>query len=592
MSTTKQTLRFYMQHAWKYPRYVIGILVTVPITVLVQQFIPPLIVADVLARLSNGDFAHNDLWGSFGSSLLLYAVLVLIGNSIAWRVVTAMIWRLEATVHRDMWQRIFKHLMAQDASFHANNFGGALVTQAHKFCNAYVRLADTFTFQVYTLILSFTLTIIILAPKAPLFVVALLVLSAVYIATAYAISKPVRELNAEESAIGSKQNGYLADSVTNVMTVKSFAANEQEATHFAKATEDTRRATMNLMRATMKRDTYFGSVNGMIMASSLAIATASVVLFDADIAVVFLIVSYTANITQRLWDFGSSTLKNYNRAIGEAKDMTEILSRTPEVIDVESPEESNIKDGAIAFEDMSFTHGDTKKGDALFSKFNLAIAAGQKVGLVGHSGSGKSTLTRLLLRFSNVDAGKITIDGQDISKITQHDLRSSIAYVAQEPMLFHRSIKENIAYGNPSATDKEIFAAAKKAHADEFIKKLPDGYQTTVGERGVKLSGGQRQRVAIARAILKDAPILVLDEATSALDSESEVLIQKALEQLMKNRTTIVIAHRLSTIQKMDRIVVLDNGAVAESGTHAELIAQKGAYAKLWAHQSGGFIEE
>lgn len=592
MSTTQQTLRLFWEHAWRYPKYVVGILTTVPITVLVQQFIPPLIVADVLSRLSSGNFVHNDLWGSFGHSLALYAALVLIGNAIAWRVVVMMIWKLEATVHRDMWQRIFKHLMAQDANFHANNFGGALVTQAHKFCNAYVRLADTFTFQIYTLILSFVLTVVILTPKAPLFVAALLVLSAIYIATAYFVSKPVRELNAIESTVGSKQNGYLADSVTNVMTVKSFAADTQEAKHFAKATEDTRAATMSLMRATMNRDTYFGSVNGAIMASSLVIATASVVLFDANIATVFLVVSYTANITQKLWDFGSSTLKNYNRAIGEAKDMTEILNRTPEVLDPAKPEKGRIKNGAINFKDMSFTHGDARKGDVLFEGFNLDIPAGKKVGLVGHSGSGKSTLTRLLLRFNNLDAGKITIDGQDISKITQYDLRSNIAYVAQEPILFHRSIKENIAYGKPGATDKEIFAAARKAHAAEFIEKLPNGYETTVGERGVKLSGGQRQRVAIARAILKDAPILVLDEATSALDSESEVLIQKALQQLMKNRTTIVIAHRLSTIQKMDSIVVLDNGAIIEQGSHLDLVQQKGAYAKLWAHQSGGFIEE
>jgi len=212
--------------------------------------------------------------------------------------------------------------------------------------------------------------------------------------------------------------------------------------------------------------------------------------------------------------------------------------------------------------------------------------------LVGHSGSGKTSLTKLLLRFRDVDGGEIAIDGQNIVEISQNDLREAISYVPQEPMLFHRSIRENIAYGKSGITDEEIAEAARKAHALEFIQKMPKGFETLVGERGVKLSGGQRQRVAIARTILKDAPILLLDEATSALDSESEILIQDALWKMMQGRTAIVIAHRLSTVQKMDKIIVLHDGKIIEQGSHKELLTRKGAYAKLWAHQSGGFIED
>jgi ATP-binding cassette subfamily B protein len=211
---------------------------------------------------------------------------------------------------------------------------------------------------------------------------------------------------------------------------------------------------------------------------------------------------------------------------------------------------------------------------------------------VGPSGGGKTTLSSLLLRFMDVNEGEICIDGQNITHITQADLRQNIAYVPQEPMLFHRTIRDNIRYGEIEAGSQAVEAVAKMAHAHEFISNLSHGYDTLVGERGIKLSGGQRQRVAIARAMLKNAPILILDEATSALDSESEVLIQDALWKLMEGRTAIVIAHRLSTIQKMDRIVVLDNGKIVEQGTHHELLAHKGLYAKLWAHQSGGFIEE
>jgi ATP-binding cassette subfamily B protein len=277
--------------------------------------------------------------------------------------------------------------------------------------------------------------------------------------------------------------------------------------------------------------------------------------------------------------------------MGDAQEAVATLNRKPSVQDLPEPETLRISDGAIEFADMHFSHAEST-GQVLFESFNLAISPGEKIGLVGRSGSGKTTLTKILLRFMDIDDGKILIDGQSISDISQDDLRSVLAYVPQEPLLFHRSVFENIAYGRPKATQAEVERVSKLAHAHEFIKDLSHGYETLVGERGVKLSGGQRQRIAIARAMLKDAPILVLDEATSALDSESEKFIQDALWKLMEGRTAIVIAHRLSTIQKMDRIVVLENGEIIEQGTHHELLANKATYSQLWAHQSGGFIEE
>jgi ATP-binding cassette subfamily B protein len=275
----------------------------------------------------------------------------------------------------------------------------------------------------------------------------------------------------------------------------------------------------------------------------------------------------------------------------DASKITEILSQTPEVRDLPNAKPLRIKSATIALENVAFNYNDSQ-GQSVFKKLNLHIPAGQSVGLVGKSGGGKSTLTHLLLRYMDVTGGKILVDDKDIATHTQESLRGAIAYVPQEPYLFHRSLRENIAYGKPGANDKEILAAARQANAIEFIKTLPDGLDTIVGERGVKLSGGQRQRIAIARAILKNAPILVLDEATSALDSESEKLIQEALEKLMVGRTSIVIAHRLSTIAKLDRIIVLDNGKIAEDGSHAELLEKRGVYERLWKHQSGGFIEE
>jgi ATP-binding cassette subfamily B protein len=308
------------------------------------------------------------------------------------------------------------------------------------------------------------------------------------------------------------------------------------------------------------------------------------------VAAVYLATTYTITVTDQLWEI-TQVMRQYNRVLGDAHDMVEILGVDPTVADRPDAVPFRRGPGSIDFDRVGFTH-DGAREDALFTDFSLHLEPGEKIGLVGHSGSGKSTLVRLLLRFSDVDAGAVRIDGQDLREVTQASLRSAIAYVAQEPLLFHRSIAENIAYGRPGATQEQIEDAARKANAHDFITKLPDGYGTQVGERGVKLSGGQRQRIAIARAVLKDAGILVLDEATSALDSESEVHIQAALAEAMRGRTTLVIAHRLSTVQAMDRIVVLAEGRVVEQGTHGQLLAAGGVYAGLWAHQSGGFLEE
>ncbi|MGH7196685.1 MAG: ABC transporter ATP-binding protein [Candidatus Saccharimonadales bacterium] len=592
MSTARQTVHLFWQHAWRYPHYVIGLAIAVPATILVHQFLPPLIAATVLERISKGDFESGDLWSSFGTDLALYAALVIVGGSFAWRIVIWLIWKLEMLVVRDIHQRVFSHLLDLSANFHANRFGGSLVSQANKLAGAYIRIADTTVFQITTMILAFAFTAIILLPRAPLFVALLLLFSVIFMTTAVLVTKRVRELNAAEAKASNTQTGYLADSVTNVMAVKGFAAGNYERERYAKATEAARAATTQVMRASLKRDTYFGSVTSGIDALALTLAAASVVFFQADIATVFLVLTYTGNIVKRLWDFCQSTLRNYNRALGDARDMVQTLAIEPGVKDPTKPEPVRITKGSITFKDVSFTHADEQAGNSLFKNLDLAIKPGEKIGLVGHSGSGKTTLTKLLLRFADINKGEILIDGQNIAKIAQDDLRRHIAYVPQEPLLFHRTIKENIAYGKPDATDDEIKEAARRANAAEFIEKLPHGYGTLVGERGVKLSGGQRQRVAIARAILKDAPILVLDEATSALDSESEKLIQAALWELMEGRTAIVIAHRLSTIQRMDRIIVLEHGQITEQGNHSELLKNGNTYAELWAHQSGGFIDD
>ncbi|HEV2402861.1 MAG TPA: ABC transporter ATP-binding protein [Candidatus Saccharimonadales bacterium] len=589
MNITFETLRLYWQHAWRYPRHLIVVLLTIPTVVLIQSYLPPLIVAGVLNRLAHHDYQAHNVWANFGGDLIAYAALVLFGTFL-WRLVDHHDWRLEAGVEKDIAQEVYGHLIDQSADFHANHFTGSLVSQTNKLLGSYIRFADTTAFQVIPLLASLVFAGIILARAAPLFVVLLLSFSFFYIVSAFFISRRVRTLSAEHANAESAQTGYLADSVTNVMAIKSFSRDAFENRQYARTTEYTRDRLLDFAHANQVRSSYFSALLSSISVLAFTMSVIGAVILHANLATVFLIINYTSNIIGQLFSFSNNALRNYNRSFGDAADMVKILHHESAVKDPAQPEHLRIKNGEIEFRGVSFTHNGTD--DALFSNLSLRIRAGEKVGLVGHSGSGKSTFIRILLRFSDIDDGEILIDGQNIAKITQNDLRSTIAYVPQEPLLFHRTIKENIAYGKPDASDHEVRTASIKANADEFIRELPQGYDTLVGERGVKLSGGQRQRVAIARAILKEAPILVLDEATSSLDSASEQLIQAALKELMVKRSAIVVAHRLSTIQKMDRIIVLDNGKIVEDGTHSDLLKQKGTYAQLWAHQSGGFIEE
>ena len=588
---TRETLRYYWSHAWAYKARVIGLLFAVPLTVLVNNILPPLILANVLGKISRHQYVPHHVWQSFGPQLVFYALLVFAGGAIFWRLVDWLDWRLEGNVERDMAREVFDHLQRQSANFHANHFGGSMVSQSSKLLGAYIRIADTTVFGVLPLMSSVVLITVVLAHYSLVYGVVILLFSVLYMICSFYITRPVRRRSAEQAARESAQTGVLADAITNVMAIKSFAGLPHENQRFARATDHTRAGLFAILQAHHRQQTVFSTLLSLISAGALVMAVVGVVVYGANVATVFLILNYTANIVSQLLAFGNNYLRAYNRALGDASDMIEILGITPEILDPAEPEKVKISRGLIAFENVEFQHDGSE--EAIFSGLNIRIKPGEKVGLVGHSGSGKTTFTRLLLRFSDIQSGVIRIDEQDIASITQDDLRRHIAYVPQEPLLFHRSISENIAYGNPDAEQEAIVGVAKMAYAHEFVEQLPKGYETLVGERGVKLSGGQRQRIAIARAMLKNAPILVLDEATSALDSESEVLIQQALWKLMEGRTAIVIAHRLSTIQKMDRIVVLDNGKIVEEGSHKELVGKKnGTYAKLWAHQSGGFIED
>jgi ATP-binding cassette subfamily B protein len=377
--------------------------------------------------------------------------------------------------------------------------------------------------------------------------------------------------------------------MANILTVKMFGASKREQVSFEKTTTHQ----LGTARRAWMQNGFWNSAFQGVTINIFEIGIISVVALMwmqgvASAGLMTLVLLYVLRSFNIVWQISRNVL-NITRALTDANEMVEILDAPAEVKDPPFPHAVQITEGRVAFQNVRHAYD---RDRYVFENLSFEIQPGERVAFVGHSGAGKSTIVKLLLRFLDVEEGRILIDGQDITTVAQDALRRCIAYVPQEPSLFHRTLFENIAYGKEDATQAEVEHVARRAHAHEFIMKNKEGYDTLVGERGVKLSGGERQRVAIARALLKDAPIVVLDEATSSLDSISERLIQEAFDELMKGRTTLVIAHRLSTIQHMDRIIVLEEGGVAEEGTHSELLTKNGIYATLWHSQVGGFIAD
>lgn len=385
-------LRFHAAAAWRYPALVVGCLLAAPLTILVDTVAPPLIVARVLDRLTRGDYQPDRLWASFHLELIAYAVVVVVGFIVTWRVVDAFLWRLEAGVQRDLAQRCFGHLIGQSADFHANNFGGSLVSQTNKLMGSYVRIQDTTVFQLIPLTCMVGSIVAIMSVQAPVFAAALAVFSVAFVITAMFVSKPVRRAGADHAATDSAQTGNLADAVSNVMAVKAFAREAHERTRFAGATDRTRESMLRLSRAHMRQMAWFGSLTSVISIGAFVVATDGVVSrgpgVGTAIGTMFLIVNYTISTVQQLWDFSSSGLRTYNRAFGDATDMLTILERESEIQDPAEPEPSRIRDGAVRFDGVVFRHAGSR--DNLFDGLNLRIEPGERVGLVGHSGAGKT----------------------------------------------------------------------------------------------------------------------------------------------------------------------------------------------------------
>ncbi|MFD4029507.1 ABC transporter ATP-binding protein [Streptomyces sp. NPDC058637] len=546
------------------------------------NYIAPLIVAKLVGHLADGG---DTTLGSLMPYVLGFAGVLLLAEAF-WRIGLHFLNRLDARGIEHLYVVGMDELFAKDATFFHENFAGSLTKRVLSFASRFEEFIDTLTFSVVGSFVPLIFGSVVLWSYEPLLVVGLLVMIAL---TALCVMPLIRRrqrlVDQREEAIA-QVSGHVADSLMNMDTVRAFGAEEREAAEHRSRVAESRRLTLRSWDyGNLRIDTLVAPMSVLTNAMGLLLA---VTLGGGGHGVEAVVVAFTyySNATRIMFEF-NQIYRRLESSMTEAGQFTELLLSQPTVLDPPSPEPLRSEAADIRFEQVTFAHAG---GKPLFDRLDLEVSSGARIGLVGRSGGGKTTLSRLLLRMTDIDDGRILIGGQDISKLRQADLRGQIAYVPQDPAMFHRTLRDNIAFARPDATEAEIRRAAEAAHVTEFIDALPDGFDTMVGERGVKLSGGQRQRVALARAILRDAPILLLDEATSALDSESEVLVQKALWNLMEGRTALVVAHRLSTVAGMDRLVVLDRGRIVEQGTHEQLLAAEGAYAKLWQHQSGGFL--
>lgn len=588
-STTKRTLHYYWQVTRKHFGLFSLLMVSTFLFVALLSYGNPYVMSLVVDKVSAGPVPPDRVFSEFGPFIFALIAINVFGQA-ASKLQDYAMYKLQIAVSYDLATMSFDALCNQSMSFHSNRFGGTLVSQTAKFMSAYQLLLETITFPFLPVACSIIFTCAILAPRVPVYVAILMALLTLYACVSYYMYKRILHLNEQAAGAQNHLSGELSDSVANILAVKTYGREDYERSLFDAANKDVVARDSKRMRASLTRGIITACIAVTIMAAVSVFIAGGNAWYGITPGTLVMMFTYTYTVTNQ-FNFINNGLQRFNRAFGDASGMTAALDEPRLVADSPDAFDLEVSEGSIDFAGIGFDYDDGGVKTRVFDGFDLHIPAGQRVGLVGASGAGKTTLTKLLLRLSDIQEGRIEIDGQNIADATQQSLRRRIAYVPQESLLFHRSVAENIAYGRPDATMEQIREAARRANALEFIERLPQGFDTVTGERGVKLSGGQRQRIAIARAILADCPILVLDEATSALDSESEKMVQDALAELMRGRTAVVVAHRLSTVAGLDRIVVLENGRIVEDGAHDELIEAGGVYAGLWNRQTGAYLD-
>jgi len=535
---------------------------------------------------------NTEFFQVHGSELLWMAVVALILRPIFFGLHDLLVHQTISPGMTSMirWQN-HSYVLRQSLNFFQNDFAGRIAQRIMQTGNSLRDSAVQAVDAIWHVLIYVISSLVLFVEADWRLMIPLLIWIACYIGALYYFVPRVKARSVISSEARSKLIGRIVDGYTNITTLKLFAHTRFEQQYAREALVEQTEKTQLAARVVTSMDVVITSLNGLLIVTTTGLAlwlwTQSLISVGA-IALATGLVIRIVNMSGWIMWVVNGIFEN----IGMVQDGLQTIAQPVSVTDREQAPRLRVTQGEVRFEHVDFHYG---KRSGVISDLNLTIRPGEKIGLIGPSGAGKSTLVNLLLRLYDLQGGRILVDGQDIAEVAQESLRERIGMITQDTSLLHRSIRDNLLYGKPDASDAELWEAARKARADEFIPLLSDaegrsGFDAHVGERGVKLSGGQRQRVAIARVLLKDAPILIMDEATSALDSEVEAAIQESLETLMEGKTVIAIAHRLSTIARMDRLVVLENGRIAETGSHAELLAHGGLYARLWQHQTGGFV--
>lgn len=571
--------KFLFNSSKSHHSYIWGMIITMMVIAIDGTIKPFLIKIFIDSAVTKS----NNLWYILGLYIITQFILI-----VSWALNQYFSTKFSANSRFEPIEDFVKHLYNYSYNFYQNHQTGNIISKVNDVLILTIKLIFIAVNNFLSFFFITIFALLILFTVSKLFAIALLIWLCLFLSVtffAYRKSKIINQNYAEERA---KISGAISDYITNILSVKLFVRRDFELQNLQKLKEDFQNIILMQGFYFIKLYLLQGILTALYVIGFFVFLIKGYyhnIITPGDIALVVMI---NVNIISNIYPL-INIAKEFVADWGAIDNAMSMFENLPEIEDKHNSSLLKIKNGKIIFNKINFSYPNC---EALFYNQSITIKAKQKIGLVGFSGSGKSTFINLLLRFYDLKGGQISIDEQDISKVTQDSLRENIAMIPQDPNLFHRSLLENIRYGKIDSSDEEVIEAAKTAHADEFISKLPQGYNTLVGERGIKLSGGQRQRISIARAILKDAPILILDEATSQLDSLTESYIQKSILKLMNNKTTIVIAHRLSTLLHMDRILVFNQGYIVQDGSHDELLLQDGLYKDMWNAQVGGFLPQ